>query len=107
MKILLDECITKKLKPYLIDFEVYTVVEMGLSGLKNGELLKNCSINNFGILLTIDKNISSQQSITKFNVSVVILNSINSKLESYNSFNSKIKRRSFKFQHRTLLFDDY
>ncbi|MDT3738793.1 MAG: hypothetical protein RO257_04755 [Candidatus Kapabacteria bacterium] len=82
MKILLDECITKKLKPYLIDFEVYTVVEMGSSGLKNGELLKNCSINNFGILLTIDKNISSQQSITKFNVSVVILNSINSKLES-------------------------
>ncbi|MBX3042859.1 MAG: DUF5615 family PIN-like protein [Candidatus Kapabacteria bacterium] len=82
MKILLDECITKKLKTYLNDFEVYTVAEMGWSGLKNGELLKNCSINNFDILLTIDKNISSQQSIKRYNIAVVVLNSINSKLES-------------------------
>ena len=79
---MLDECITKKLKSYIKDFEVYTVVEMGWSGLKNGELLKNCSLNNFDILLTIDKNISSQQNIKRYIISVVVLNSINSKLES-------------------------
>ena len=81
MKILLDDCITKKLKSYLKDFEVYTV-EMGWSGSKNDELQKNCSLNNFDILLTIDKNISSQQNIKRYIISVVVLNSINSKLES-------------------------
>jgi hypothetical protein len=39
MKILLDECVTKKVKSGLSDFNVFTVFEMGFSGLKNGQLL--------------------------------------------------------------------
>jgi predicted nuclease of predicted toxin-antitoxin system len=92
MKILLDECITKKLKPFLIDNEVFTVVEMGWSGLKNGELLAKCSENNFDILLTIDKNITNQQSIKKFNVAVVVLNCSNSKIESITPFIPKFNK---------------
>lgn len=38
MKILLDECVTKKLKAYLKDFEVSTVTALGWSGVKNGKL---------------------------------------------------------------------
>jgi len=57
MKILLDECISRRLKKYLEAFEVYTVVELNLSGIKNGMLLKFCVENNFDILLTIDKNL--------------------------------------------------
>ncbi len=98
MKILLDECITKKLKSYLLDFEVYSVLEMNWSGLKNGELLKNCSINKFDILLTIDKNISSQQSIKKFDVAVVVLNSLNSKLESIIPLINKFIKESPSFK---------
>ncbi len=57
MKILLDECVTKKLKAYLPDHEVYTVTEMGWSGLFNGKLMTKCVENHFDILLTVDKNI--------------------------------------------------
>jgi predicted nuclease of predicted toxin-antitoxin system len=39
MKILLDECVTKRLKKYLEEFEVFTVRALGLSGIKNGKLL--------------------------------------------------------------------
>jgi len=39
MKILLDECVTRKIKKLLNDFEVYTVAEMGFKGLKKGKLL--------------------------------------------------------------------
>ena len=53
MKILLDECVTKKLKPYLKEFEVHTVTELGWSGVKNGRLLTLCAENGFEILLTI------------------------------------------------------
>ena len=81
MKVLLDECITKRLKSHLKDFEVYTVVEMGWSGLKNGNLLSHCVSNNFDILLTIDKNMMFQQNLDKFSISIVIFNSLTSKLE--------------------------
>ncbi len=56
MKVLLDECITKRIKSYLVDLEVYTVVEMGWSGVKNGKLMSLCTSHNFDMLLTIDKN---------------------------------------------------
>ncbi|MDT3738814.1 MAG: hypothetical protein RO257_04860 [Candidatus Kapabacteria bacterium] len=81
MKILLDECVTKKLKPYLSEFEVYSVVEMGWSGVKNGELLKLCIENNFDILLTIDKNLVFQHNLDNYSITVAVLNSKNSKIK--------------------------
>ena len=60
MKVLLDECITKRLKPYLNNFEVYTILEMGWSGVKNGKLLSLCVMNHFDVILTIDKNMMYQ-----------------------------------------------
>jgi predicted nuclease of predicted toxin-antitoxin system len=81
MKVLLDECVTKKLKALLKDIEVYTVVEMGWSGTKNGKLLALCVSNHFDILLTIDKNILYQQNIENSPITIVVLNSLTSKLE--------------------------
>ncbi|OYU95374.1 MAG: hypothetical protein CFE21_09495 [Bacteroidetes bacterium B1(2017)] len=57
MKILLDECVTKRLKIHLNEFDVYTVNELNLSGIKNGKLMTYCTENGFDILLTIDKNL--------------------------------------------------
>lgn len=42
MKILLDECVTKRLKKHLAEFEVFTVRELGLGGIRNGQLLTYC-----------------------------------------------------------------
>jgi len=63
MKILLDECVTKRLKKYLPEFDVFTLTELGWNGKKNGELIQLCIKNNFSILLTIDKNLIYQQNI--------------------------------------------
>ena len=70
MKILLDECVTKKLKKYLKDFEVYTVTESGWSGVKNGKLMSLCVENGFEILLTIDKNMAHQQNLNKYKIAI-------------------------------------
>jgi predicted nuclease of predicted toxin-antitoxin system len=86
MKILLDECVTKRLKTYLEEFEVYTVRELKLSGIKNGKLMTYCVENNFDILLTIDKNLSYQQNLDKYPVTIVVLNSVSSKLEELVTF---------------------
>lgn len=81
MKILLDECVTKKLKQHLSEYEVFTVTEMGWSGLKNGKLMTACVENGFDILLTIDKNLAFQQNLDKYNISIVVLNTLSSKIE--------------------------
>lgn len=86
MKILLDECVTKRLKKHLSSFEVYTVRELGLGGIKNGKLMSYCSENGFDILLTIDKNLMFQQNLEKYPVSIVVLNCITSKIEELITF---------------------
>lgn len=81
MKILLDECVTKHLKPYLTDHEVFTVRELKWSGIKNGKLMTRCVEHHFDILLTIDKNLQFQQNLDKFALTIVVLNSFTSKAE--------------------------
>lgn len=82
MKILLDECVTKRLRSHLQGHQVSTVAEKGWSGLKNGQLMTAASGEGFDVLLTIDKNLQHQQNIGKYPLIVVMLNSPSSKLET-------------------------
>ena len=81
MKILLDECVTKHIKPYLSDYEIYTVREMEWSGIKNGKLMQLCVEHSFDILLTIDKNLQYQQNLDRYPIVIVVLNSFTSKVD--------------------------
>lgn len=81
MKILLDECVTRKLKSHLTEFEVNTVVEMNWSGLKNGNLMRKAIEEGFDILLTIDKNLEYQQNLNQYPLSVVVFDVKRSKIE--------------------------
>ena len=83
MKILLDECVTKRLKAHLIEFETYTVRELELSGIKNGKLMAYCVENNFDILLTIDKNLMYQQNLDKYPLTIIVFFTLHFKLISY------------------------
>jgi hypothetical protein len=73
MRILLDECVPRPLKRELTDYEVRTVVEMGWSGKKNGELLRLMTQESFTILLTTDQNLRYQQNLQQAGVAVVVL----------------------------------
>ncbi|MCY7277577.1 MAG: hypothetical protein LH702_28535 [Phormidesmis sp. CAN_BIN44] len=73
MRILLDECAPRPLKRELSDYEIRTVVEMGWSGKKNGELLQLMSQEGFTILLTTDQNLRYQQNLKQAGVAVVVL----------------------------------
>ncbi|MGB8699445.1 MAG: DUF5615 family PIN-like protein [Thermosynechococcaceae cyanobacterium] len=73
MRILLDECAPRPLKRELADYEVRTVVEMGWSGKKNGELLQLMVQEGFTVLLTTDQNLHYQQNLQQTGVAVVVL----------------------------------
>lgn len=80
MRILLDECAPRPLKRELADYDIRTVVEMGWSGTKNGELLRLMSQEGFTVLLTTDQNLRYQQNLVQAGVAVVVLVASSNKL---------------------------
>lgn len=101
MKILLDECVTKRLKQHLREFEVFTVTEMRWNGLKNGKLLSQCVDKSFDIILTIDKNMMFQQNLDKYFITIVVLDSLTSKIEELVLFVPLFKDKIKDFQKHT------
>ncbi len=80
------------------EFQVYTVRELQLSGIKNGKLMTYCVENSFDILLTIDKSLMFQQNLDTFPVTIVVLNSLSSKIEELVTFLPSFKLQVDKFQ---------
>ena len=72
MRLLLDECVPKRLKRELPGHEVQTVQNMGWAGIKNGALLKLAD-TQFDALLTVDQGIEYQQNLSGLSISVVVM----------------------------------
>ncbi len=72
MKILLDECLDRRIARELIDHEVITVPKQGWAGIKNGKLLK-LGEQEFDVFITVDRNLTFQQNLQKFDLSVIVL----------------------------------
>ena len=68
MRLLLDECMPRRLKREFVEHEVSTVDEAGFKGLKNGQLLRIAS-GAFDVLITVDRKLSREQRIADFEVS--------------------------------------
>lgn len=76
IKILLDECLPKKLK-FRIDeldseFTTKTTPEMGWASLTNRKLL-SVAEKEFDVFITSDKNLSFQQAIPSTSIQVLLL----------------------------------
>ncbi len=72
MKILLDECLPKRLKRDLVGHQARTVPEMGWASKKNGELLALAG-SEFDVFLTVDRNLSFRQDVNRHDIAVVVL----------------------------------
>ena len=72
MRVLLDECLPRRLKSLLVGHEVRTVPEAGWSGKKNGELIK-LAADHFDAFITIDSNLVYQQNLQTLPFGVVVL----------------------------------
>jgi len=81
MKLLLDECLPRRLKPLLAQggHECQTVREAGFSGKENGELL-DLAEDVFDIFVTLDKNIRYQQNLAGRKIAVLIIRSASNDL---------------------------
>ena len=81
MKVLLDECIPRKLKNVLSGHECQTVPEAGLAGQKNGLLLSLSEAAGFDLFLTMDKGLQYQQNLAGRSIAILIIRARSNRLE--------------------------
>jgi predicted nuclease of predicted toxin-antitoxin system len=81
MKVLLDECVPRKLRRELTNHQVLTVTERGWSGVENGELLRLAQ-NEFDVFLTVDQNLRYQQNLGTFDIAIVLIVCKNNRLRT-------------------------
>jgi hypothetical protein len=81
MRVLLDECVPRRLRRELAGHEVFTVTEHGWSGVKNGKLLALAGAE-FDVFLTVDQNLKYQQNLTSFRVAIILLIARNNRLQT-------------------------
>ena len=73
MKILIDECLPRRLKTLLRPFECYTVQDMGWAGKVNGNLMRLAIEAGFAVFLTVDKNLQYQNPLKVYDISLIVL----------------------------------
>ena|ERR1051326_7455769 len=72
MRVLLDECIDRRLAALITGHDVKTVPQAGWANHKNGELLAVAQ-REFDVFITVDQNLPSQQNLDKYQIGVVVL----------------------------------
>jgi hypothetical protein len=72
MRILLDECMPRRLKRELPGHDVRTVPEAGWAGRTNGDLLR-LAAEHFDVFLTVDRGLPHQQPVERFDIAIVVL----------------------------------
>ena len=72
MRVLLDECLPRKLKRSIVGHDVATVQERGWSSKKNGELLRLMD-GTVDVFLTSDQNLRYQQNLATIGFSIIVL----------------------------------
>jgi predicted nuclease of predicted toxin-antitoxin system len=80
MKLLLDECIPRKLRDSFSEHECQTVPDAGLAGEKNGRLLSLAESAGFDVFLTMDKGLQYQQNLTGRQIAILIIRARSNRL---------------------------
>ena len=80
MKVLLDECVDSRLAEHLVGVEVVTVAARGWGGITNGKLLA-LAAPEFDAFVTVDRNLSFQQQLPKFDIAVILLTSKSNRVD--------------------------
>jgi hypothetical protein len=72
VKVFLDECVDWRLARDIVGHDVKTARQMGWTTIKNGTLLTLAS-EHFDAFVTVDRNLSFQQTLDSFSIAVVVL----------------------------------
>ncbi len=91
MKVLLDECLPRRLTRDLTAHEVTTVPKQGWAGITNGELIAKAEVE-FDVFITIDSNLIHQQRLSANRLGIIVLHAVNSRYETLEPLIPAIQR---------------
>lgn len=63
MRVLLDECLPRRLKRELVGHDARTAPEMGWASKRNGDLLRAAVARGFEAFVTVDRKLQHQQNL--------------------------------------------
>ena len=72
MRVLLDECVDRRLGGDIRGHDVVTVPDAGWAALRNGELLARGQ-QEFDAFVTVDRNLPFQQDLSRFSIAIIVL----------------------------------
>ena len=79
MRLLLDECVDRRLARDIDGHEVFTVFNLGWAGVRNGALLTRAA-GQFDAFVTVDRNLAFQQRIDALPFAVLVLRARSNRL---------------------------
>ena len=91
MRVLLDECLPRRLRSELAGHHVKTTAEMGWSGIKNGQLLQRAA-SEFDCFLTVDRNLQFQQPIEFLPIAVLVIRAQGNRIEALLPVKAEVRR---------------
>ena len=89
MKLLIDECIDRRFAKELKGHNARTVPQVGWAGIQNGRLLALAE-KKFDVFVTVDRNLSFQQVLPRFEIAVLVIRSKSNRLTDLLPFVPKI-----------------
>ncbi len=89
MRVLLDECVPRRLKRDLPGHDTLTAPEMGWASKRNGDLLRLAE-QEFDVFLTVDQKLQDQQNLPTFNIAVIVLVAPNNTLAALRPLMPKV-----------------
>ena len=100
MRLLLDESVPATLRRDMPGHDVRTTVEMGWSGVKNGELL-GLAAKSFEAFVTIDKNMPFQQNLAALPIALIVLDAISNEAHVLRALLPALERELVSLRPRT------
>ncbi len=90
MRVLLDECVPRKLRRDLPAHDTRTVAEMRWSGTKNGPLLWRAA-QEFDVFVTVDQGIEYQQNLVGVDLAVVVMVAASNDIDDLRPLMSRVR----------------
>jgi len=82
MKIVIDECLPKRLTQIFSNHEAWTVPQIGLAGTNDKKLLNELDARGIDVFITIDGNIEYQQKFSNRSFGTIIIRSVTNRLNN-------------------------
>jgi hypothetical protein len=72
VKLLIDECVDRRLADHIPGHVVESVQDAGWRSIKNGELLR-LAAGRYDGFVKVDRNLAFQQPVSRFDIAIIVL----------------------------------